>query len=251
MLWAVDIGNTQTVVGVWREGVWTTWRLDTDRLRTPDELAAHLLTLTAHEQVELKASEFVACSGVPSLERPWREFGARYLGREPRFLAGPEGFGIAVEYDPPGSVGPDRLANAVGALALASAPVVVVDFGTATTFDVVDHRGVYVGGAILPGLQVTAEALVGRTARLPAFALERPASAIGKTTVGSLQSGFILGYADAIDGLGRRIAAELEGEPTFLATGGLGAQFTEICELLSRHEPNLTLDGLRLAAERA
>jgi type III pantothenate kinase len=250
VVWALDIGNTQTVVGVWTSGAWLSWRLDTDRLRTADELAAHILPLAQADGIALQAEVFAACSGVPSLEPAWREFGRRRLGCEPRFLTGKDGFGLPIRYQPPESVGPDRLANAVGALALAAPPVVVVDFGTATTFDVVDAEGAYLGGAILPGLQVTAEALVGRTARLPQFALEPPERAIGRTTIESLQSGFLLGYADAIDGLFDRISIELGTRPAVYSTGGLGAIFTSLCRCLEIHVPHLTLDGLRIAVGR-
>ncbi|HVL37891.1 MAG TPA: type III pantothenate kinase, partial [Fimbriimonadaceae bacterium] len=130
------------------------------------------------------------------------------------------------------------------------APVIVVDFGTATTFDVIDSRGTYAGGAILPGVEIAAEALHGRTAKLPRVELKAPARAIGKNTVHSLQSGLVLGYAGAIDALARRLAGELEGQPRVVATGGLGSHFVELCPMLELYDPTLTLDGLVLAYER-
>jgi type III pantothenate kinase len=147
-------------------------------------------------------------------------------------------------------VGADRIANALGALERYTPPVVVVDFGTATTFDAIDREGTYVGGAILPGIEISTQALVSRAAKLPQISYSAPRAAIGRTTVESLQSGIILGYAGSIDTLANRISAELGGGATIVSTGGLGGLFVGLSTEISEYVPELTLDGLRIAAER-
>jgi type III pantothenate kinase len=177
----------------------------------------------------------------------------RWFGTELRFLSGGQSVGLAVKYDPPGSVGADRLANALGALETYAAPLIVVDFGTGTNFDVVDAEGAYVGGAIMPGVLVGSEALFRKAAKLPhvqGLALTVPPRAIGGNTVESLQSGIVLGYAAAIDGLVERMKAELSAECRVISTGGLGSMFQGVCKTIQHFEPNLTLDGLRVAAKR-
>jgi type III pantothenate kinase len=174
----------------------------------------------------------------------------RHLSVPLKFLRTGQEVGLAVDYDPPHVVGADRLANAIGALAQTTPPIIVVDFGTATTFDTINADGVYIGGAILPGLQVSAQALFGRTAKLPMVEFVAPTRAIGRNTVASLQSGIMLGYAGAIDRLAYEIARELGGTPAIWSTGGLGGVFEGLCPAIQRYEPNLTLDGLRLAFDR-
>ena len=176
--------------------------------------------------------------------------GEKWLGVPVKFLRTGSQVGLEVTYEPPTVVGADRIANALGALALAKPPLVVVDFGTATTFDTIDRTGAYIGGAILPGILVSSQALAQKTAKLPQIEFVAPERAIGRTTVESLQSGVMLGYAAAIDGLARKISSELEGEVTVFSTGGLGKLFVGLCESIQRYEPNLTLDGLRIAYER-
>jgi type III pantothenate kinase len=156
-----------------------------------------------------------------------------------------------VDYTPPTSVGADRIANAIGGLAIAPAPLIVVDLGTATTFDVIDATGMYTGGAILTGIGTSLQSLVSRTAKLPAIELKAPKTAIGKTTIHSIESGMMFGYAGAIDALVDRIERELGAKATVLTTGGLGGVFLDLCERIDRYEPMLTLDGLRLYDERS
>ncbi|MEQ1935494.1 MAG: type III pantothenate kinase, partial [Fimbriimonadaceae bacterium] len=165
-----------------------------------------------------------------------------FLKHDPRLL-------LEVTYQPPTAVGADRLANALGALARFKPPIIVVDFGTATTFDAIDSNGTYIGGAILPGVMVSTEALVGHTAKLPQIEFRTPDRVIGRTTTESLQSGIVLGYAGAIDSLAKRMNADLGGA-RIIATGGLGSMFLGICETIESHEPNLTLEGLAIAWER-
>lgn len=247
MLWAIDVGNTQTVIGLWDNEWKVVWRLETDFSRTEDELAGILKPLCDLETVPFRASQVVVASVVPAMNFAIERLAERWLGAEPLFLNSGEAVGLKVDYDPSHAVGADRIANALAALELCEPPIVVVDFGTATTFDAISKDKVYVGGAILPGVQISMQALVGNTAKLPQVDLVAPKRAIGHSTVESLQSGVMLGYAGAIDALAVRIRKELGGGQV-IATGGLAGSFIGLCQELDRLEPSLTLDGLRLAA---
>lgn len=247
MLWAIDVGNTHTVVGVWRDDHWhAVWRLETDRHKTEDELAILLKGLCDLEGINWSCSGAVLGSVVPSVTPIWRAFFGDRFGRPLKVLERGDQVGLTVRYDPPHGVGADRIANALGGLALYPAPLVVIDFGTATTFDVLDDSGAYVGGAILPGVLVSMEALASRAAKLPPIALRVPERAIGRNTVESLESGLMWGSAGAINEVAARIKQELPGV-RFFATGGLGPVFVELCEVVEAHHPNLTLDGLWIA----
>jgi type III pantothenate kinase len=217
---------------------------------TEHQIAATLGSLLAREGKQLEGDTFIVGTVVPSVEEALTRFAEVYLGVSPMSLTSGEEVGLPVDFSPPHGVGADRIANALGALAKEQPPFIVVDFGTATTFDTVDHTGTYVGGAIYPGVLVSLEGLVARAAKLPSFALEAPEKAIGKTTVQSLQSGLMTGYAAAVDGIVRRISQELTGSVTVLSTGGLGSVFQDLCETIDYHDPDLTLDGLRIAASR-
>jgi type III pantothenate kinase len=250
MLWAIDVGNTHTVVGL-HDGEWRhLWRLDTHHYSTEDELAQVLKGLCELSSAGFASDDVVIASVVPRLDRVLETFTSKWLNVESKFLRTGDQVGLKVAYSPPSAVGADRLANALGALAKVRPPVIVVDFGTATTFDTVDASGTYVGGAIMPGPEVGAASLASRTAKLPSVSLERPSTAIGKTVVGSLQSGMVLGYADAVDGLVRRIKKELGGTAAVLSTGGLGAIYMDLCEEIEEYDQHLTLDGLRIAIGR-
>lgn len=254
MLLAIDVGNTHTVFGLWDGRAWTSvWRHATDQQTTEDELAAWLESLFSLSGYDWKLDAAICASVVPSANDSLSRLCQRWFEVRLDFLRDGASVGLEVDYQPPNSVGADRLANALGALAAFEPPLVVVDFGTGTNFDAVDGQGRYVGGAIMPGIVVGSEALFLRAAKLPhvdALNLEPPAQAIGKSTVQSLQSGIVLGYAAAIDGLVKKICVELTGPCSVIATGGLGAMFQGLCETIGAFEPNLTLDGLRVAHER-
>jgi type III pantothenate kinase len=248
---AIDVGNTQTVFGLKNgDSDWITWRFPTDAETTEDQLAAQLKALFDLRSIEWKVDSAICASVVPSFNDAIALLCSKWFNVECKFLKHNPNLGLKVTYDPPTAVGADRLANALGALAKYQAPIIVVDFGTATTFDCIDQAGSYVGGAILPGVHISTQALVGRTAKLPQIEFKKPEHAIGKTTVESLQSGIVLGYAGAIDSLTKRIQEEL-GTASIAATGGLSTLFMGICESLQHHEPNLTLDGLLIALERS
>ena len=250
MLLAIDAGNTQTVYGVWDGKSWlATWRRNTDGAETEDELAVWLQGVFELSGIPFKVDRVVVATVVPAIQSSITRLAEKWLKAPCKFLESGEQVKLPVDYNPPSSVGPDRIANALAALKLHKPPIIVVDFGTATTFDVVNGDGVYAGGAILPGLEVSSAALVGRTSRLPRFELKAPQRAIGKTTVESLQSGLMLGYAGAIDKLASQIDSELAGECTIIATGGLGSVFLDLCETIQSYDKTLTLDGLVVASE--
>ncbi|HEX6261932.1 MAG TPA: type III pantothenate kinase [Actinomycetota bacterium] len=252
MLLAVDVGNTETVLGVFNDRELTRhWRISTVADRTADELALMFGGLLEHQDLSFdrNVTAVVVASVVPSATSALREMVRRYFGFRPLIVEPGVKTGIPVLTDNPKEVGADRVLNAVAAVELHGSPAVIVDFGTATTFDAVSEKGEYVGGVIAPGVQISAAALYEHTARLPRVELVAPSSVIGKSTVESVQSGIMYGYASMVDGVVERIAKEL-GEPTVIATGGLAPVMIEECRSIDHHEPWLTLQGLRIVFER-
>jgi type III pantothenate kinase len=254
MLLAIDVGNSHAVFGLHNGDRWAAvWRRATRTEETEDELGGWLRSLLTAQDIQPTIDAAVCASVVPSLNQSLLWMCRRWFGVELNFLQGGVSVGLVVKYDPPGSVGADRLANALGALENYRPPLIVVDFGTGTNFDVVDSEGAYIGGAIMPGVLVGSDALFKKAAKLPhvqGLSLTEPERAIGGNTVDSLRSGIVLGYASAIDGLVRRMAEELNAECGVISTGGLGSMFLGVCKTIQHHEPNLTLDGLRVAADR-
>jgi type III pantothenate kinase len=246
MLLAVDVGNTQTVLGLFRDGELVDhWRLATERSSTADELGVLLAGLLDFESVE---GICLACT-VPVLAREWEEL-ARKWAHAQLLVVGPGvKTGIPVRYDDPREVGPDRIVNAVAARERHGAPVVVVDFGTSTNFDVVSPEGEYVGGVIAPGIEISMDALFARAARLVKVDYTAPATVIGKTTIGGLQSGLVYGFAGQVDGIVRRIRGELGAEAPAIATGGLAELVAPHSETIERIDPFLTLEGVRMVWE--
>ncbi|MGH2674938.1 MAG: type III pantothenate kinase [Actinomycetota bacterium] len=252
MLLAIDVGNTETVVGVFREEelAWR-WRMATVPERTADELALLYGGFLQQQGLSFdrNVTGVVVSSVVPSATQALREMVRRYFRFPPVVVEPGVKTGVPVLTDNPKEVGADRIVNALAAFSRFGGPCVVVDFGTATTFDCVSEHGEYVGGAIAPGLQVAARSLFEHAARLPLVELVAPQSAIGKNTVESVQSGLIFGYAAMVDGMVERLAKEL-GQPTVVATGGLAPAVIEECRVVDHHEPWLTLEGLRLVFEK-
>jgi type III pantothenate kinase len=249
-LLAVDIGNSDTVVGQFagRE-LAGFWRL-TSRAATADEIAMRLEALgRAHQWPrELGA---VLCSVVPALTLPWAAALERRSGAPPIEVSAATARSLPVRYHDPSAVGADRIANAVAARALYGTPAIVVDLGTATTFDCISRQGAYLGGAIAPGVASSAEELFRRAARLPKVELRRPARALGRTTEESLQAGVLWGAAGQVDALVRRLALEMKGTPMVIATGGLAAIVAPECETINRVDETLTLKGMRILWEEA
>src|SRR6188472_124310 len=243
MLLAVDVGNTQTALGLYRDGELADhWRLATERSSTADELGVLLSGLLDFEGVD----GICLASTVPVLVREWEEL-ARKWAHAPLLVVGPGvKTGIAIRYDDPREVGPDRIVNSVAAKERYGAPVIVVDFGTSTNFDVVSAEGEYVGGVLAPGIEISMDALFARAARLMRVDFTEPPSVIGKTTVHSLQSGLVYGFAGQVDRIVEEIRDELGTEARAIATGGLAEIVVPHARTIERVDPDLTLEGLRL-----
>jgi type III pantothenate kinase len=251
MLLVVDVGNTNTVIGL-LDGprVIHQWRLTT-RARTTDEFRLALLQLLGLDGVHEADVRGVAIGCVvPSMLFTIEKACRRLFGVTPR-VVDLKSVPMPLAVDNPLEVGPDRVINAVAARERFSPPFLVVDFGTATTFDVVNPEGAYAGGAIAPGLQISAEALAARTARLPRVEVQRPTRATGTNTVAAMQSGIYWGYVGLVDGLCRRIKAEVGGTVPCIATGGLANLVGRSCAEIDHVDGDLTLQGLRICWERA
>ncbi len=249
---AVDVGNTNIVAGVFGEGgLAACWRLATEQPRSADELGVLLLGLFAHAGLdpgEVKAA--VVASVVPPLTAVVEEALERYFAVKPLVVGPGVKTGMDIRYDHPREVGADRIVNAVAAFERYGGPCIVVDFGTATTFDAISADGAYLGGAIAPGISISTEALFQRAAKLPRVDIVRPARAIGKNTVASMQAGIVFGFAGQVDELVRRIARELGGKPVVVATGGLASLIAKETTTVQHVDPLLTLEGLRIIYER-
>jgi type III pantothenate kinase len=245
-LLAIDVGNTQTVLGLFEgEELREHWRVATESERTGDELGLLLRGL-----VDLSGLEGIAMSStVPPLARAYEELAARE-GLELLVLGPGVSTGIAVRYEDPREVGPDRIANAVAALERYGAPCIVVDFGTSTNFDVVSPDGEYVGGVLAPGVEVSMEALSARAARLFSIDFAAPPTVIAKNTTAALQSGLVYGFAGQVDGIVEAIRGELGVEAQTVATGGLAELIVPHAHTLETIDPFLTLEGVRLVWQR-
>lgn len=251
MLLVLDVGNTNTVVGIYDEKeLLCHWRLTSDR-RTGDELAVYLLNLMFLAEIPREALKgAIISSVVPSLEAAWIQGIKSSLGLEALKVTTSMDLGLPVEVREPRNVGADRLVNAVAGIRRYGTPLLLVDFGTAVTLDAVDCRGAYIGGAIAPGLSVSVEALFGKTAKLPRVPLEAPPQAIGKDTMEAIQSGILYGYAGMVDGLVRRMWKELGKETPVVATGGQAGILKDHSETITHVDPWLTLEGLRILYRR-
>jgi type III pantothenate kinase len=252
MLLAIDIGNTNVVFGIHNRQKWIAqWRVRTVRDQMPDEYAVLFKEFLREVNIALSdIRQVVLSSVVPPLSGVFRELCQRYFGRPPLVVGPGIRTGINIRTDNPSEVGADLIANAVAAYDRFRADCIVVDFGTATTFSAIAEPGIFLGVAIAPGLGLAADALSGRTAQLPRVDLTPPPSAIGKNTVHSMQSGLIFGYAGLVEALITRVRAELGEHAPVIATGGLSQVFAPLCQQIEVIEPWLTLDGLRLIAER-
>ena len=253
MLLAIDVGNTNILLGVYREGtLLDTWRVSTDRERTGDEHAVLFRSLLESTGHTLSGVAGVAISNVvPPLAPALRHFVQRYLGLEAEFIGEALRPAIPVCYAPAAAVGADRLADAVAVIRRYGVPAVVVDFGTATTFDAISGEGEYLGGAIAPGIGISLDALFRTAAHLPRIELVRPPRVIGGSTVESIQSGAYYGFLGQVEGVVRRFRAELGPGTQIIATGGLAELITRDTDCIDHVDPYLTLDGLRIVWEEA
>lgn len=251
-LLAVDVGNSETVVGLFRgrEPVHF-WRLTSGRA-TADEISLQVEQLLHRDGgAQGRGMAAVVCSVAPTLTLQWLRALESLTGRAPVEVSAATAKSLPIRYLDPGSVGADRIANAVAARAIYGTPAIVVDLGTATTFDCVSRQGAYIGGVIVPGVMTAAEELFRRAGRIPRVELRKPPRAIGRTTEEALQSGMLWGTAGQVDALVRRIALEMKGTPHVIATGGLARVIASECETINVVDEALTLKGMRLVWEEA
>jgi type III pantothenate kinase len=248
MLLAVDIGNTNITLGVFEgEELRVTWRMATNVNQMADEYAALLLNLLHHKNIGISDIKDVALgSVVPPLTTTFTDISQRYLQTEPLIIGAGVKTGVRIRFDNPKEVGPDRIANAVAAHNLYDGPVIVVDLGTATTFDTISKEGDWMGGAVAPGIAIAAEALFTRTASLPRLELIHPQQAIGTSTITAMQSGIVFGYVGLIEGIVTRIQRELGEKATVVATGGYAELIAGETALINVVNPDITMIGLRL-----
>src|SRR5437762_7191913 len=252
MLLAIDIGNTNTSLGVFEgDKLLVHWRLATDHARTGDEWGVLARNLFALSSLDFKAIDAIAiASVVPPLNFTVNRMAQVYFSLTPLFVDHKTQTGVPILYQPASDVGADRIVDAVAAIHKYGAPCIVVDFGTATTFDAINATGEYLGGVITPGITISSDALFERAAKLPRVEIKRPEKVIGSATVEAMQSGLYYGYVGLVDDILRRMIAELGGSPRVIATGGLAPLIAKGSRYVEIVDETLTLEGLRLVYER-
>lgn len=246
MLLVIDVGNSNTVVGLYQGAeLRAHWRLITYH-RTTDEL--RVLVITLLQQAGFEPRQVTGCcisSVVPQINAALYQLSKEAFGIEPVTVGPGVKTGLVIQMENPKEVGADRIVNAVGALEENNGPLIVVDFGTATTFDAISEKAEYRGGIIVPGIQISADALFEKCAKLPRVDVVKPSGVIGRDTIGSIRSGLTYGYADMVDGLIGRMSEEMRAHPTVIATGGMAPLIAEIAKRIDKVDPLLTLKGLR------
>ncbi|MEC0333583.1 type III pantothenate kinase [Paenibacillus sp. FSL R5-0527] len=252
MFLVVDVGNTNIVLGIYKEReLLHHFRIGTNRQATVDEYGVLIYNLFQMSHIQVQDIEGVIISSVvPPLMHVLEALCEKYLRRKPLVVGPGIKTGLNLRYENPREVGADRIVNAVAAIEHYGGPLVVVDFGTATTFDCIDAQGNYLGGAIVPGIGISTEALYQRASKLPRIELEKPKKVIGRNTVNAMQAGIIFGYAGQVDGIVERIAAEMGAKPKVVATGGLAELIASETRSIEEVNPRLTLEGLRIIYER-
>ncbi|MCM3631346.1 type III pantothenate kinase [Paenibacillus glycanilyticus] len=252
MILVIDVGNTNIVLGVYNgKDLLHHWRLSTNRSATVDEYGMNIHNLFHYAGIRMEQIEGVIISSVvPPLMRALEQLCMKYLRKTPLVVGPGVKTGLNIRYENPREVGADRIVNSVAGIVKYGAPLIVVDFGTATTFDYIDASGSYLGGAIVPGIGISTEALYQRAAKLPRIELVKPKSVIGRNPVTSMQAGIIYGYAGQVDGIVNRIRKEFQVSPRVVATGGLAELISTESETIEEVDPLLTLEGLRIIYER-
>lgn len=253
MLLVIDAGNTNTSLGVFSGAdLVAHWRLTTNPARTVDEYGVHARNLFELAQLDFKAIDSIAiASVVPPLNYTLRRMAEVYFHITPLFVDHKTDTGVRILYEPASDVGADRIVDAVAAVERYGAPCIVVDFGTATTFNVINENREYLGGVISPGIMISSEALFSRTSKLPRVDIRRPEKVIGSSTVEAMQAGLYYGYAGLVDGVLERVIGELGKKPRVIATGGLAPLIATASKFIEKVDDTLTLEGLRLVHERA
>ncbi|NLN88476.1 MAG: type III pantothenate kinase [Syntrophomonadaceae bacterium] len=248
MITVFDVGNTNIVIGVYeKDRLLTHWRVRTDTQKTSDEYGIMVSSLFNYEGLSMRSvAGAVISSVVPTLMAELVAMSERYLGCRPLVVGPGVKNGLAIKYDNPREVGADRVVNAVAAYNKYGGPLIIVDFGTATTFCVVSGAGEYLGGAIAPGIKISTEALVNRASKLPRIELNMPKSMIGKNTIMSMQVGVMYGFVGQVEGIISRMKKEIPGRPKVIATGGLASIIADETDLIDFIDENLTLEGLRM-----
>ncbi|MFB5679109.1 type III pantothenate kinase [Paenibacillus terreus] len=252
MILAVDVGNTNIVLGVYRgRELLHHYRISTSRQATEDEYGVLIYNLFHMKDISVNQIEGVIISSVvPPLVRVLEQMCAKYIGKKPLVVGPGIKSGLNLKYENPREIGADRIVNAVAAVDQFKGPLVVVDFGTATTFDCIDAHNNYLGGVIVPGIGISTEALYQRASKLPRIELEKPKKVIGRNTVNAMQAGIIFGYAGQVDGIVERIRQEMGAELKVIATGGLAELIAGETKSIQEVCPLLTLEGLRIIYER-
>jgi len=252
MLFVIDVGNTNTVLGVYQEDeLIHHWRIETNRYKTEDEYGMMIGSLLKYADIRFDEFHAVIISSVvPPIMFALERMATKYFKQKPLIVGPGIKTGLNIKYDNPKEVGADRIVNAVAGIAQYGSPLIIVDFGTATTYCYIDENKNYIGGAIAPGINISTEALYTKASKLPRIELSRPSNIVGRTTVEAMQVGILYGYVGQVEGIVKRMKAQAKVEPTVIATGGLASLISKESDIIDVMDPYLTLKGLHLIYKR-